>query len=454
MTGENIHDGSEAINLSRGEIRRAVLASIIGNGLEWFDFIVIGAFIHYIAEAYFPSHSPGVSILKTLGAFAIGFLVRPFGGILLGFYADRVGRRAALALLIVLMAIGTLLVGITPSYARIGIAAPVIFVFARALQGLSVGGEFASAASMLVEYAPKNRRMFYGSFEMASQGFALLVGSMFAFFLARYMPSHAMHVWGWRVPFIVGSIIGPVGYYIRHHVAESPVLRRLQEQHALIRRDRFIPYFLANKSALICGIGVIVVGASVNFLWHGYMPLYVTRHLHLPLYAALFGNSVSGVIAIIGYPLVGKLADRVGAYNIFFPVTIIFAVAAYPLYLFVIEAPSVERLFIAQVVASLFLTFMSGPHPGMLTALFPPSVRATGVAFSYNIAVTCFGGLAPLTVTWLSQKTGSDFVPAGFQIAAALVSLILVAICLPKVGYYMSQHAKGVSNSRPSCSEG
>lgn len=427
------NDTETVPDIGAAAVRRAVLASIIGNGLEWFDFIVIGSFIHYIAAAFFPDSSPGISILRTLGAYAVGFVVRPFGGILLGFYADRVGRRSVLALLIVLMALGTLLVGITPSYRSIGIAAPIIFIAARVLQGLSVGGEFASAASMLVEYAPPGKRMFYGSFEMASQGFALLVGSLLAFSLARFLPHRMMSAWGWRVPFILGAFIGPVGYYIRHHVAESPVLRRLQERHALMPRDRFVPYFLRNKSALLCGIGVIVVGAALNYLWHGYMPLYVTRHLHLPLYAALLGNSLSGLIAVIGFPLAGRLADRVGAYRLFFPVTIAFAIAAYPLYHYVVAAPSIERLIEAQVVASLFFTLMSGPHPGMLTELFPPGVRATGVAISYNLAVTFFGGLSPLLVTWMIQRTHSDFIPAGFQIGAAIISLVLVGLTLPRV---------------------
>jgi MHS family proline/betaine transporter-like MFS transporter len=409
-----------------------VLASIIGNGLEWFDFIVIGSFITLIAQAYFPGSSPAVSILKTLGAFGVGFVVRPFGGILLGVYADRVGRRSALALLIVLMAVGTLLVGITPSYQQIGLAAPVIFVFARVLQGLSVGGEFSSAAAMLVEYAPPGKRMFYGSFEMASQGFALFIGSVMAFGLARLMPHAVLASWGWRVPFILGSFIGPVGYYIRHNVAESPVLRRLQAKHALLPRDRFAGYFARHKAAVFCGIGVIIAGAAINYLWHGYMPLYVTRHLHLPLYAALLGNSVSGLIAIVGYPLAGKLADRVGAYTVFFPTVTIFALAAYPLYHFVAVDPSIERLFLAQMVASVFLTLMSGPHPGMLTALFPAPVRATGVAISYNIAVTCFGGLAPLIVASLTEELGGNWEPAGFQIVAAVLSLVLVAATLPR----------------------
>jgi MFS family permease len=197
-------------------------------------------------------------------------------------------------------------------------------------------------------------------------------------------------------------------------------------------RAAFLPYFARHKAAVLCGIGVIAVGAALNFLWHGYMPVYVTHHLHLPLYAALFGNSASGLIAVIGYPLVGKLADRVGAYRIFFPTVIVFMFAAFPLYYFVASAPGIERLFFAQIIASLFLTLMSGAHPGMLTALFPAQVRATGVAISYNIAVTLFGGLAPFIVTWAGTVINGDWAPAAFQIMAAMISLLLVATTLPR----------------------
>jgi MFS family permease len=419
----------EEVSLRDPETRRAVVAAVIGNGLEWFDFIVIGSFVTLIAQAYFPNSSPAASILQTWGATAVSFFVRPFGGILLGVYADRVGRRSALSLLIVMMAGGTLLIGITPSFAQIGIAAPAIFIFARILQGLSVGAEFSSAAAMLVEFAPANKRMFYGSFEMASQGLALLIGSLMAFTLARLLPHAALQSWGWRVPFILGAFIGPVGFYIRHNVAESPALLRAKAAHALLPRGAFAPYFARHRAAVYTGIGVIIVGTALNYLWHGYMPLFVTKHLHLPLYAALAGNSASGLIAVFGYPLAGRLADRVGAYRIFFPVVIIFALAAFPLYAYVADAPTIPHLVEAQIVASIFLCLMSGAHPGMLTALFPTYVRATGVAISYNIAVAFFGGLSPLIVTWASGTIGA-WAPAGFQVMAALISLVLVGVFL------------------------
>jgi MHS family proline/betaine transporter-like MFS transporter len=178
----------------------------------------------------------------------------------------------------------------------------------------------------------------------------------------------------------------------------------------------------------LCAMGVIIVGTATNYLWHTFMPLYVERQLHLPLKNALFGTAVSGLVSIVGYPLAGKLADRIGAYRLFFPVTIVWVVIAYPLFAWVLASPTPGRVFAAQMVATVVLSLMSGPHPGMLTQLFPTATRSTGVALSYNIAVTLFGGLAPLTVSTLITVTGSNIVPAYYLIFAGFVSLGLVGL--------------------------
>ena len=403
-------------------VRRAVLASVIGNGLEWFDFLSYAYFASSIGRAFFPSTDPGASLLLTLGVFGVGFVVRPLGGILLGIYADRAGRRKALSLLILMMALGTLIVGLTPAYATIGLAAPILVILARVIQGLSVGGEFGSAAAMLTEFAPPHRRMFYGSFQMASQGVALLLASAFGLLLTSLLSPAQLSDWGWRVPFLFGALIGPVGFYIRHNVGESPEFLRLQAARIVgqVRGSLSV-------SAIICAMGVIIVGTALNYLWHSYAPIFVTRELHLPLSAALGATTVAGVVAIVAYPISGWIADRVGAFRLFFPVVIVFAFCAWPLYHFVSSAPSVERLFVAEIAATLFLALMSGPHPGMLSALFPAAVRSTGIAISYNIAVTLFGGLAPETVTWLIRESGSPMMPAYYQIGAAILSLVMVA---------------------------
>jgi MFS family permease len=415
------------MRLSGAEIRRATIASVIGNGLEWFDFLIYAFFAKTIGQHFFPADTPTASLLLTYATFAIGFVVRPLGGTLLGLYADRAGRQKALSLLILMMAGGTLIVGLTPGYATIGLAAPLLIVAARILQGLSVGGEFASAASMLVELAPPGRKMFYGSFQMASQGLALLIASLFGLVLSETMSEAALEDWGWRIPFLAGALIGPVGFYIRRRCVESPEFEALRAEGATLSTEAFLPALAVRWRAILCGIGIIAVGTALNYLWHSYTPTYVTQQLHLPREAALAGSSVAGLVAIVVYPLSGLLADRIGAYRQFFIVVTAFVFCAYPIYAYVGAAPSVERLLVSQLAATVFLGLMSGPHPGMLAGLFPTGSRSTGVALSYNLAVTIFGGLAPLTVTWLIDTTGDPMMPAWFQIIAALISLALVA---------------------------
>jgi MFS family permease len=417
---------AQSSGLSPRALRRAVLASVIGNGLEWFDFLSYAYFASTIARVFFPLEDRTASLLLTLGVFAAGFLVRPIGGVLLGLYADRAGRKRALTLLIGLMALGTLLIALTPGYGTIGLAAPALVILARIIQGLSVGGEFGSAAAMLTEYAPPGRRMFFGSFQMASQGVALLLSSGFGYVLTKTLDHDALIDWGWRVPFLFGALIGPVGLYIRHSVDESPEFLRWQAAQRASRQP--MPAARLTAAPVICGIGVIAVGTALNYLWHSYAPTYVVEQLHLPISAALGGSTVAGLVAIVAYPASGWLADRVGAFRLFYPVVLAFAAAAYPLYAYVAAAPSVERLFVAQIVSTLFLSLMSGPHPGMLAGLFPTATRSTGIALSYNIAVTLFGGLAPVTVTWLISVSGDAMMPAYYQIMAAALSLVLVGL--------------------------
>ncbi|CAB3717240.1 Proline/betaine transporter [Paraburkholderia graminis C4D1M] len=414
--------------LSRSQMRRAVLASVIGNGLEWFDFLIYGYFARVIAQVFFPANNSFVSITLTLATFAIGFLVRPLGGIVIGACADRYGRRKTLSLLILLMALSTLMMGLTPSYATIGIAAPLIVIVARILQGLSVGGEFATAAAMLTEYAPPRRKMFFGSFQMTSQAVALLLSSLCSLLLTTRLSHESLVSWGWRVPFLLGALVGPVGFYIRHKVGESPEFLQLRERLGHAPRQSLRTFIRERGDAALCAMGVIIVGAATNYLWHSYMPLYVEHQLHLPLKNALFGTAMSGLIGIVGYPLAGRLADRFGAYRLFFPVTIAWVCVAYPLFAWVLAAPSAERVFTAQMIATVVLSLMSGAHPGMLTQLFPTSTRSTGVALSYNVAVTLFGGLAPLTVSTLIDVTGSRLVPAWYLICAGVISLLLVGL--------------------------
>jgi len=419
------HDGAGA-RLSPAMVRRAIFASVLGNGLEWFDFLIYGYFSKIIAQVFFPADTGFLSLILTFATFAIGFCVRPLGGVLLGVYADRAGRSRALSLLIISMATSTLLMGLTPGYATIGVAAPALIVLARVLQGLSVGGQFATASAMLVEYAPPGRKMFYGSFNMAAQSLALLLSSGTGYLLSTHLTHPQLVAWGWRVPFLCGALAGPLGFYIRHRVAESPDFQRLRARGERPPRASVRQFFRANGRAALCAMGVIALGAATNYVWHSYLAVYVERQLHLPLQVALRGAFVGGVVNLALFPLSGYLADRYGPYRLFYPVTIAWMVCAWPLFAFVVSAPSAERLFVAQMVSTVFLAAMSGAHPGMLATLFPVRSRSAGVALSYNVAVTLFGGLAPLTVTALTRLSGSSLTPAFYLIFAGFVSLALV----------------------------
>lgn len=412
--------------LSPAMVRRAVLSSTIGNGLEWFDFLIYGFFASIISQVFFPSENRLVSLILTWGTFAVSFVVRPFGGILLGMYADRAGRRKALSLLILMMALGTVILGVTPGYATIGLAAPLLIVASRLLQGLSVGGEFASATAMLVEYAPPGRKMLYGSFQMSSQAMAVALAAGFAFLLTTALPSGDLARWGWRIPFLLGGLVGPIGFYIRRRVAESPEFVRLAEHMPPRERSHLRMLLARHPASVFCGIGAIVYGTASVYLWNIYLPGYAKQTLHLvsavPLLAAAVGGAIN-VFLCIG---VGRLADRVGGWRVFLPAVALSGGAAIPLFSFVLAQPTRLHLFAAQLIASLLQAFIAAPIPALLAGLFPTAVRSTGMALSYNASVAIFGGMAPLTVTWLTGLTGSRMIPAYYLAAAAVVSIAMV----------------------------
>jgi MFS transporter, MHS family, proline/betaine transporter len=409
--------------------RRVVLASVMGNGLEWFDFVSYGYFASIIAKVFFPAESD-LSLMLTYASFAVGFVVRPIGGILLGAYADRHGRRKALSLLIVMMAFGTLTLGLTPSYATIGIAAPLIVVLGRVVQGISIGGEFASASALLVEHAPANLRMTFGSFQMSSQALGrVLATSIGLSVLLTFAPS-TVQDGAWRIPFLVGSLIGPFGFYMRYRLSESPEYQMLKKSTPDVGRAPLRAVLRDHWVQLICAIGLVIVGTALTYIWNTYLPTFVVEQLHLPLWQGLLGVAVTSALGIGTCVLGGWLADNYGPYRMFFLFTTISAVISYPFFVYVLAAPGFGRLFLAQFVVLTVFGLLQGPGPGLLAGLFPVEVRSTGMAIAYNVGVTVFGGFAPLTVTWLIKETGSKLMPAYYIIAAALLSIVVVGTTL------------------------
>jgi len=403
-------------------MRRAVLSSVIGNAFEWFDFLIFGFFLGLITQAFFPKEDPFVATVLSTATFAISYGVRPFGGVLLGIYADRAGRKPALTLMILMMGLSTLLIGATPSYASIGIAAPLLIVLARVLQGLSAGGEFSSATAMLVEYAPPQRRMLFGSLQMCSQALAISCAGLFGYGLSSVLAPEALGSWGWRVPFLLGVLIAPVGLYIRRRVAESPLFEASRAQAKLPFSELCTRHF----GALVAGLGICVVGTVSNYVWFINMPRHVVEQLGLPFSEALFGTFVCGALLCALCPLTGWLADRFGARRVLSLGAVVFATLSWPLLAWVVAAPDMTRLLIAQISIACVISLIWGPTPGMMAGLFPTGTRSTGMAVSYNLGVLLFGGLAPLTLAVLIEKTGNPLMPAWYTIFCAALALALI----------------------------
>lgn len=403
--------------------RRAIIAATIGNAFEWYDFIVFGFLSVVISEQFFPAADRTLSLLLTTATFGSAFLVRPLGGILLGLYADRAGRKAALSLVILLMTISSAAMALTPSYATIGIAAPVIVVLARLLQGLSAGGEFGSATAMLIEYAPPHRRGFYGSWQNFGQFLAAVVAAMMGALVTRGLSKDALHEWGWRIPFLFGTLIGPVGFYIRTKLDEAPVYKNAMEAGQQKIRVTVGSVWRQCQPALWISFGLVVSSSVAQYVLNVYLPIYSVQQLKLPVSAPFIVLIFTGATRMVLIPLFGLLSDRVGRKPVMGAAMGLYVLTVYPLFMWLVAAPSLERLLATEMIFAVLMAAALGPASTALAELFPTAVRATGLSISYNVATTLFGGFSPFLVAWLINVTGNKMMPAYFVTAAMLIGL-------------------------------
>jgi MFS transporter, MHS family, proline/betaine transporter len=401
-----------------------IIAATIGNVLEWFDFLIYGFFAVTIAEVFFPANDPTVSLLITFGAFGLSYVVRPLGAAVIGSYTDRAGRKAGLTLSIGLMMIGNTLMVITPGYATIGIAAPIIITVARLLQGFSVGGEFGSAVSFLVEHAGE-RRGFGASWQWATVGMTSIMTSLFGLVLTSQLSHEQLVNWGWRVPYVFGLLIGPAGLYIRSRMAETPAFIGAEKLHrpsiGELIRNQPVPALL--------GFGASIISNSSYYLLL-YIPTYAVKTLHLPSYTGFVATLVGGIILAVFSVVAGHLSDRILPRTRLMLITgWLFLLAAYPAFWLMDAYPSLTTAMLAVGALNLIKAGYSGVLPSVLSEQFPVATRAVGVAFSYSTSVTVFGGFAPFIATWLIAKTGDPLSPAYYLMATALLSIIaLMAI--------------------------
>jgi MFS transporter, MHS family, proline/betaine transporter len=399
-----------------------VAAAVIGNALEWYDFLVFGFFPVIIAKLFFPSADQYASLLLTTATFGVGFFMRPVGGILLGIYADRHGRKAALLLVIVLMTIAIAMIAFAPTYAAIGVGAPLIIVLARLLQGFSAGGEFASATAFLTECAPANRRGYYGSWQMVGQGLAVLIGAILGTVLTRTLSPEALNGWGWRIPFLFGLIIGPLGLYIRRSLDETSAF--LQTKQSAAGRQDAASLLASHVKEMVACLGLVVAGTISFYVVLIYIPTFARTQLHLPLDQAFLAQSIGLACEVVLIPLFGVLSDVVGRKPIMMAALLLDLAVAYPLFAWVSANPSFGTLLTMQIILCSLFGVFNGPVSTALAEQFPTRVRSTALAISYNIAVMLFGGFAQFFVTWLIAATGTPIAPAYYLMFGAVIGLL------------------------------
>ena len=394
-----------------------IAAATIGNTLEWFDILVYAYFAPTIAQVFFPNSNPLVSMLLTFGSFGLSYAARPLGAVVLGAYADRAGRRSALALSLQLMVIGTAVMVLMPSYASIGLIAPFGIFSARLLQGFAVAGEFGTSTAFMIEHSG-GRKGFFASWQFAGQNMAKLLAALFGIGLTTALTSHQLHTWGWRVPYLFGLLVGPVGLYIRRKVDETPEFLDNTPTRTPVRE-----IFATEKTGLLLGTGLIAVGTASTY-FSIYMPTFATTRLHLPPASGYLVAIILAVVSVVLFPVAGNLADRIGYTRMMLTAAVLMLLSYYPLFLLITRHPGIPTLLGGLLWDALLqVTYLSGIS-AVMAGIFPPRTRVTGLSLSYNLGVTLFGGFAPSVFTWLPAVTHNNASPSFYLMAMALISIL------------------------------
>ena len=400
---------------------KVVAATVAGNAIEFFDFIAYAYFAVYIGQTFFPAKTPFMSLLLSVGVFGVGFVFRPLGGVIIGAYADRAGRKPAMLMTIVLITSGTMALALTPSYASIGLAAPVIVVICRLVQGLALGGEVGPASVFLIEIAPEGKRGLYSSWQLASQGLAALAASGCGLALSYMLSPADLAAWGWRIPFVLCLALIPVALFLRRSMPET-----LQAPAAKAVRpaDRPARANVWEHSGFIVLAVLIIMGATVSTYAANYMTTYAIATLHLPASTALAATVIGGVSTFLFALIGGWLADRHGRRAVMLLPRLALTIVTWPLFLLIGLWPGPITLY-ATTIALTGLTAISATACFVaIPELLPRTIRATGLAIAYAVGVSVFGGSTQFVITWLLGATGNPSSPAWYVTATSLISLL------------------------------
>jgi len=401
--------------------RRSLVAGTVGNFVEWYEFGAYGFFATVIAANFFSSTSTSdaESLIKTYASFALAFFFRPIGAAVFGRVGDRIGRRPTLILVLLLMTFSTTLIGLLPTYATVGAAAPWLLTLVRAMQGLSAGGEFGGAVAIMTEFAPRNKRGLYGAWQSLTVAFGLLVGAGLAAILATVLSTEALKDWGWRVPFLLALPLGLVALWLRLRLDETPNFSRIQES------ERQPADKVEVTKAIALGIGRLMGWSAAGYTFLVVMPSYLQATLNATFQQAL----VATVLANLGFAVsimpARWISDRIGRRPVMVTGAALVVVLAFPLMNLLQDKDSSNAAKgIAVFVAGLVVGLMAGPGPAMLAEMFPTRARYTGLGLAYSLSNAVFSGCAGLIITELIKRTKNIDIPAWYVVVTCAVSVI------------------------------
>ena len=424
---KNLREYGQKMDQEARQRRKVIAAGVTGNVLEWYDFAVYGFFAPIIGRLFFPSDDPTVSLIASFGAFAAGFLMRPIGGIIFGFIGDKIGRKRALVLSVLLMAIPSGMIGILPDHATIGVSAAVLMVLMRMLQGMAVGGEYTSSIVYLAEHAPSKRRGFFTSWTLVGAVGGILLGSGVGALLSNLLSAEAVSDWGWRIAFLSGIAVGVVGLLIRRHLPEMPKTESNDSANPIIDA------FRTEWRAVTQVIGINIFNAVGFYLMFVYAVTWLIKEVKVPRSDALDINSLSLAVLLVLVPVFGALSDKVGRKSLLLFGSGGAVLLGYPL-IVLMHHVDFAMVMMGQIgFAILLAAYLSG-IPATLTEMFPSRVRVSALSVGYNISLAIFGGTTPLVATWIIERSHDDLSIAWYLIFAAAISFLFV-VRLPETAH-------------------
>jgi MFS transporter, MHS family, citrate/tricarballylate:H+ symporter len=401
---------------------RKVTAVGIGNALEFYDFLTYSFFAIQIGRCFFPESQTSHGLLYSLATFGIGFLTRPLGGIVIGTYGDRAGRKPAMVLSFGLMGAAILGLALTPSYAQIGIAAPILLVIFRLIQGFALGGEVGPSTAFLVESAPPHRRGLYVSVQYMTQDLAVLAAGVVGFMLTTWLSPAALDAWGWRAALLIGTAVVPIGLYMRHNLPET--IDPIDQPHRQVTtaEQRHVP------ARLVVLALMLMMSATIYLFGLDYITTYAQDSLHMTPALAFSATVVIGLCAVVADPISGLLSDRIGRKPVMLGAVVILVLLLVPAYMMMINLPSVAVVYGAIAILAVLQAFLTAPALITITESLPKAVRSGALAIIYAVATSVFGGTTQFAIKGLTDLTGSPLAPAWYMTGAVVIGGIAMVL--------------------------